>query len=308
MSGFQVIERVTRNAPLGVRFWDVAAGTTAVDGLRVEVFPRSNPRARTLAVPNRGGVYVAHALPAAAPAPSPPGMTERAWEFSDAEPAELWAAAARPYRVEVRDPRGRFLPCAFDAELPARGLLTWLAPWLSPPRPIALPGESGSPPRPMLERIPLFSSPSRPVPDPLAVVRAHLREQGSRREAAWCLLGVSIDGAPRGLGLADEHGRVAVIFPYPEPPRRRLASPPEPRNDFTWQVELAAFAAPASPPGPVPELADLARVLGGLETPRAVVESVTSPGAPLRLAYRQELTVRTAGAAGEDASYLAIAA
>lgn len=293
MTGVRVIEQLTRNAALGVRFWDTAEGTSAIDGLDVSVFPRANPRVRVKAEVNRSGVYVAHRVP---------GM--RTFEFDEAAPDALWATATLPYRVEVRDPLGRFLPIAFDAELPVRGLFTWLAPWLSPPQPIVLPGDVGSPPQLLLERVPLFSTPSRPVPEPLAVVHAHLRELGTQRDAAWSLLGVSIDGETRGLGLADARGRVAVLFPYPEPPRMSLASPPEARNDFTWQVDLTAFWSPGSPPRPVPKIADLGDVFASLATPCTVIESITSPGMPLRLTYRQALTARTAGAVGADASFL----
>jgi len=293
----RVIDRLARHAALGVQFWDSGEATSAIAGLHVEVLSRANPHARTIAHVNRSGVYVAHAVP---------GL--RDFEFSDAEPDVLWSTATRLYRVEVRDPFGRFLPLAFDADLPARGLFTWRAPLLSPPQLLALPGEPGSPPLLLLERVPLFSAPSRPVPEPLAVVRAHLREVGTEREAAWSLLGVSIDGDLRGLGLADARGRVAVLFPYPEPPRITLASPPEARNDFTWQIALTAFWSRESPPRPVPDLADLADVFSALATPRAVIESIASPPVPLRLTYRQALTARTAGAAGADASFLLLSA
>jgi hypothetical protein len=308
MIAHRVLERVTRNTPLGVRFWDAAEGTSLVDGLRVDVFLRANPRSRTRAHPNRGAVYVAQTLPAFAAwgSPEQPGL--RDFEGSDAAPEVLWATATRPYRVEVRDPLGRFVPFAFDADLPARGVFTWLAPWLSPPQPVALPGEGGSPPRLLLERVPLFSAPARQLPGPLAVVRAHLLDQATGREAAWCPLGVSIDGERVGMGVADARGRVAVAFPYPEPPRMTLASPPEARNDFSWPVELTAFVPPAPPPGPVPEIADLAQVLAALAFPRPVLESLGLPGVPLRLGYGQELIARTADAVGGDAGYLWISA
>lgn len=293
MTDVRILERVSRNAALGLKFWDTAENTSAIDGLRVEVFPRANPTARVRAVVNRSGIYVAHSLP---------GL--RDFEFSDAAPDDLWADATRPFRVEVRDPFGRFLPIAFDADLPARGLFTWLAPWLSPPQPIALPTTPGSPPQLLLERIPLFSSPSRPVPEPLAVVYAQMRELGTETGLAWGVLGVTIDGVTRGLGLADPLGRVAVMFPYPEPPRMSLASPPEPRNDFSWPLALTAFGIPASPASAIPDLADLASVLASLAAPRTVVESTVSPAAPLRLAYRQALTARTAGVPTADASFL----
>jgi hypothetical protein len=299
MTDVHRLESVSRNAPLGLRFWDVATATSTVYGLNVQVFPRQNPRARTIAHVNRSGVYVAHQLPLSFP-PSP-----RDFEFSDSDPDVLWSAAvSRAYRVEVNDPTGRFLPIAFDADLPARGLLMWLAPFLSPPRPVALPGEPGSPPPLLIERVPLFSAPSRPVPEPLAVVYAQIRELGTGRDAAWSLLTVAIDSSVRGIGLADAQGRIAVMFPYPEPPRMSLASPPEARNDFTWQLALSAFWLSASPPTRVPAAADLADVFASFSTPRTVIESTVSPALPLRLTYREALTARTAGTAGADASLL----
>lgn len=312
MTDVRILERVSRNAPLGVRFWDPVDATAAVHGLVVEVFLSGSPRARTRALPSRSGVYVAHRLPASAPpsaSPAPGESFPRDFEFRDAEPDELWPAAARPYRVEVRDPQGRFLPVAFDADLPARGLFTWQAGWTSPPQAMLLPGEAGSPPQLLLERVPLFSAPARAVPDPLAVVRAQLRESGTRREAAGRLLGVSIDGLPRGVGLADERGRVAVIFPYPEPPRMSLGSPPEARNDFTWEVELTVFAPPrTSPPRPPSAPVDLADVFAALASAGEAVGATASPAVRPRLTYREALTVRTPGALGADAPYLWVAA
>ena len=286
-------ERVARNAGLGLRFWDTATGSMAIDGLKVEIFHHANREERASAKPNPSGIYVAHSLPRL-----------RDFEFLDAETDDLWRTLMRPYRIEVTDPSERFLPIAFDAHLPARGPFTWLAPWLSPPHPVVLPVASGSPPQLMLERVPLFSAPSRPVPEPLAAVYGQLREFGSNREAASSVLGVAIDGVTRGLGLADDHGRVVVMFPYPEPPRMSLGSPPEARNDFAWEVALSAYWIPASPARPIPAFADLAEVFASLAAPRSVIASTLPPAPPLRLTYRQALVARTAGTAGADASFL----
>ena len=300
MMAVRPLETLSRTTPLGLRFWDTAIGTSAIHGLHVEVFPRQNTRARTVAQMNRSGVYVAHQLPLSSPPPSP-----REFEFSDTEPDLLWSSVTRrPYRVEVTDPSGRFLPIAFDTDLPERGLLTWRAPLLSPPQPVTLPSEPGSPAPLLIERVPLFSAPTRPIPDPLAVVYAQVRELGTGRDAAWIVLTVEIDGLTRGMGLADASGRIAVMFPYPEPPRVSLASPPEARNDFTWQVTLHAFWLAGSPPTDVPGMPDLADVFASLSSPRTVVESMASPAAPLRLTYREALTARTAGTASTDASLL----
>lgn len=297
------LEHVARNAALGVRFWDVATDTVAIDGLRVEVFPRARRHVRTVARPSPSGVYVAHDLP---------GLRE--FGFRDvALPQALWPAATRPFRVEVSDPQGRYLAMAFDADLPARGLYTWLAPWLSPPQPVEFPdagglpgspGSPGSPPQLLLERVPLFSAPSRPPPEPLARAHAQLADAATGRELAWAPLGVSIGGISRGIGLADAHGRVAVFFPYPEPPRIPLASPILAHNDFRWVVELTAFGAPASPVAPPGAFADLADIVESLAVPRAVIRSLLSPPPPpLLLSYRQPLVARTAGA---PASFLLV--
>lgn len=299
MTGVRVLERISRNAALGLRFWDVAGMTSIVDGLRVEVFPRGNATARARLSINRSGIYAAHHLPLV---PPPPDI--RAFEFSDAEPDVLWTGPTRPYRIEVTDPEGRFLPIAFDADLPLRGLLTFRAPWLSPPQAVSLPTDPGSPPALLIERLPLFSAPSRPVPHPLAVVYAQLRDRTTGRDLAWTPLTVAIDGLVRGVGLSDSQGRVAVMFPYPEPPRQSLASPPQARNDFTWQLALTAFGSVSSPATEVPAIPDLADVFAALSTPRPVIESLESPALPLRLSYREALTARTAGAAGPDASLL----
>ena len=116
---FVDLEVVQRNAAIGLRFWDVATGSTVVDDLRVELYRAATPTTRRVALSNRSGVYTCLGVP---------GL--RAFEFDDSPtPDPLWTTAAvTPYRVEVSDPRGRFLPIVFDAGLPARGLFTWLAP------------------------------------------------------------------------------------------------------------------------------------------------------------------------------------
>jgi hypothetical protein len=289
-----LLERVQRHALLGLRFWDIAASTSLVDNLEVDIFPRARPRARTRLTVNRSGVYVARDLP---------GL--RDLEFSDLDP---WATAALPYRIEVRDKHGRFLPIAFDADLPARGLFTWRAPWFSPPRAISLPGEAGSPPQLLIEKIPLFTAPQRPVPEPLAVVYAQLRESGADRFAAWAVVTASIGGEVRGLGVADDEGRLAVMFPYPEPPRMSLSSPPQARSEFHWQVELQAYYRVGSPPAAAAEIADLGEVLSQLELPpRPLLGSAPSPAVPLGplpLEYRGRLTARTEATPAGPSSFL----
>lgn len=285
----RVLETVQRHTALGLRFWDVSAATSQIDGLQVEVYPLQRPHLRRSAQPNLSYIYSVSGLAGLA-----------SFEHSDIDPPQAWAVPLRRYRVEVRDPQERFLSIAFDADLPARGLFHWRAPWLSPPQSISLPTETGSPPALLLDRIPLFSAPSRSVPEPLAAIYAQLAFENDA-PCAWALLQATI-GDRQGLGLADELGRVAVLFPYPPPPRPPLTSPPAPRDDFHWDVELTAFVqAPASPAvaAASPRIADLGDVLRQLDFPQRLLGSLASPSAelePQALEYRVPLTVRTTAA------------
>jgi hypothetical protein len=304
------IETLQRNVSLGLRFRDVATGATAIDGLRVEVYPRHEPRQRRSAHCGPSGVYAAHALPGLRDfemaQSDPPAPADAPWIDAQSASPSLFA----PFRVEVRDPLGRYLPVSFDADLPVRGSFVWLAPWLSPPQPPPLPG-SGSPPQ-LMDAIPLFSAPGRPRPEPLAAVYAQLRDADSPQPLAWSLLAVRIDGVDVGLGLADGEGRVAVFFPYPEPPRAPLASPPQARSDFRWTLTLLAYAQPpASPPAAVPAIPDLADVLGQLATPLSVLDFMGSPAPgspapPRRMEYRVPYVARTDGQPQSDASWLLV--
>jgi hypothetical protein len=294
-TAFHVLETVQRHCALGLRFWDVSAATSQIDGLQIDVFPVLRPHLRRRAQPNLSFIYTVPGLAGLA-----------AFEHGDVDPPAAWAVPLRRFRVEVRDPRGRFLPIAFDADLPSRGIFHWRAPWLSPPQSIALPTETGSPPMPLLDRIPLFSAPSRSVPEPLAAIYAQLAFEDDR-PCAWALLQATI-GDAHGLGLADEQGRVAVLFPYPAPPRPPLTSPPAPRDDFHWDVQLTALVQPPASPAPttVPQIADLGDVLRQLDFPQRLIGSLDSPSSdldPQPLEYRVPLTVRT-GAAPSSRLYV----
>jgi len=297
VSDVLVLERITRNAALGLRFWDTATATDLVDDLSVAVFAADNPQGRQPAIENPSGIYVAHKVP---------GL--RAFEFGFDDPLAGSPPNTVSRRIEVTDPASRFLPVAFDAALPLGGLFTFVAPWLSPPQPVSLPALGGLPPLPLVERVPLFAAPARPLPAPLGVVYAQLRSDVSQKAAAWCMLGVSLDGVLCGLGLADVEGRVAAMFPFPEPPRRVFASPSPAHDDFAWDLTLSAYWSPALRQTPAPPIPDLAEILRGLDTPINVITSRTPPGVPLSLSYRQPVTVRTAGATGPDAPYLFVSA
>jgi len=290
ISNLQVLERTTHHAPLGLQMWDIATASHLIDGLEIDV--KSGARS-TRAFANRSGIYCAFGIP---------GLKQFELNGND---ADAWKTKRRQYKIEVRDPTYRFLPFAFDADLPAHGLFTWLTPWTSPMQPFVLPTEHDSPPMPMVQKLPLFSSTSRPVPDTLAVVRAELREIGTDRPAAWSLLTVSIDSIVRGIGCADREGRVVILFPYPERSRPSLTSPLSATNDFRWNIELKAFYKPWwLTDEEIPEIPYLDKLIDQLNAQRTLFYSTVSlqslPVLPLE--YRVPLIVRTEITATETPS------
>jgi hypothetical protein len=296
MPSVQVWERITRRVPLGLQVWDTATATHLVDGLEINVTAGIRSASCTRAFANRSGIYCAFGVP---------GLNQ--FELNAEDDVDAWKTQPRRYKIDVRDPADRFLPFSFDADLPARGLFKWLPPLASPPQPFVLPTGHGSPPEPMVQGVPLFSSTSRPVPDTLAVVRAELREIGTERPAAWSLLTVSIDAIVRGIGLADREGRVAILFPYPERSRPVLTSPPSATNDFRWSIELTAYYIPRQPNMPAPAIPDLADLLKQLSSPRTLFYSTVSPAQALPalpLEYRVPLTVCTEITASGRSSFL----
>src|SRR5215213_4832388 len=128
----QIVGRQTLVAPLGLRFRDAATGATVSQGLRVTLYPTSNPSRRTQAFVNNTGVYVAHRAA---------GLRETEMGAGD---EEFWDAppSSAPFTVEVIDEERRYLPYSFPASLPLKGIRTWTWPLAEatsrqPPEPVA---------------------------------------------------------------------------------------------------------------------------------------------------------------------------
>jgi hypothetical protein len=276
-----IIERVTLVAPLGLRFWDRVSGTAIGDGLAVTAYPPDNPARRTQALATRSSVYVLRNLP---------GLHD---VESGAGDASFWQRppARRLFVVEVVDELGRFLPFLFHTELPVRGLFTWTC--AQGPALIATPGQ-----------VPLYSSTGRLAPAGMAVIRADLWDpdlaDGKGGPAAWAVLEAAFAGpAPlRVRGLADVRGRVALIFPYPEPlgaPLSPVAGSPLGATgpalvDQVWDVRLRATYQPSDKPPDIPDLCDTltqpaADLWGDLGRQRPLAQQT--------LEYGQELVVRS---------------
>jgi hypothetical protein len=268
-----VLETVTRTALLGVRFWDRVAGRPVSDGLEV-VETTSGARA----VPNRSGVFVLHELP---------GL--RASEFGAGDDA-FWASppAASAIGFTVVDRLGQFLPFAFTADVPLRGLFAEDC------------GLIASPPDAVVGGVPLFSAASRTAPAGIASVRADLWDVAGDAPAAWAVLEVSAGAGPVHRGVADALGRTVVLLPYPEPPWHGSSPPPGSRSlsDQTWPLTVSVRYGPAygSPPLPDPTPGAVPDLCAVLTQPMGTLVSADSPTTalgPQVLTFGRELVLRT---------------
>jgi hypothetical protein len=236
MIGALHLETVSIFGLLGVRFWDAATGRAIGEGLQVTAAPVGQPEFGVQGAANRSAVYAFHRLP---------GLSTTPFEKPD---------GTRAYTIDVRDDFGRFLPFRFTAHA-AGGLMTRLESIV------------GSPLDPS-PGITLFSEPARPVTSGMAVVLSELHDSTSpapdEAPASFARLMVTIpgiDGAPdvTASGVADEQGRVAVIFEHPAPAEVPLGSPlgsplagsAIPLAVQSWPVSLSATYAPADPAPPM---------------------------------------------------------
>ena len=240
---FITLDRLTMVAPLGLRFHDANSGSLVGDGLIIWAYPAGKSSAKRPAVVNRRGVFVLHH-----------GYGLRDREFGDGS-RSYWDEGPpnKDFVVEVTDGYRRFQPFQFTASLPAEGIYRWDV-------------SAGSP---LTERstVPLFSSPVRHVPSGMAVLRTELWDTSIDGPAAWAVIEAFTAGNFLGSGIADEAGRLALIFPYPAPLSFAPASPPgsppgsppvassPPLTEQVWPLEIRAFYTPvrpvSSPPDPL---------------------------------------------------------
>lgn len=275
-----VLERLARVTPLGVRFWDEATHAAIAEGLMVSVYPSGEPLRRTSARPNSINTFVLPQLPG-------PRIVEE--EFGEGDD-EFWKQVhPRPFVIEVIDQRGSYQPFVMTVSLPFRGHA--VPPFVA----------TGSPPS---EVVPLFPTASRPIPAGIAVVRADLQtplpprpgEPRRLRPASWAVLEAQVGTLPPVRGVADREGRVAVLFPYPEPrpSPARPASPPYPGGtslqEQKWPVRLTVFYEPETP---TPDIPDLRRTLDQLPAVASIEDGGTRPLGDEELRYGQELIVRS---------------
>ena len=139
--------------------------------------------------------------------------------------------------------------------------------------------------------VPLYSAPTRVAPAGMAVLRAELWNPLTEKPAAFAMLEARAAGEPTARGFADRKGRLALVFPYPEPAAPNGGqTPPPPYTKQEWELGLRAFYAPAEPPPPLPEFP------AALDQPRATLwadEARTTPLTKATLRAGRELIVRS---------------
>jgi len=236
---FQLLERQSWIAPMGVKFWDVSTGGHVSSGLRVTAYPGAHRLQATQALPNRSGAYVLH----------------RAWGMRQFElgvrsgPFPETVPPRQRFTIVVNDEERRFLPVRFEAELPTVGLFRW--PITRERTPLDPPDGS----------VPLYASTLRTAPAGMAVLRAELHEAVNEivngkhvtRPASWTMLEARFNGHLLGRGIADEQGRIALIFAYPPPQDPLSSGGGSPLGSGTtripllkqqWAIQLQAFYQP----------------------------------------------------------------
>ena len=258
-SGVQVLETVTRLAPLGVRFWDPVDGAAVSEGLSAAIWPAAQPELASPAVVNRSDIFTFQNLS---------GLREIEYGAGD---DAFWSTHPPRYNfvIQVQDAYGRFLPFQMSVRLPVRGLS---------------------------DAVPLFSAPARSLIAPMAVIRAQLFDPMRSVPAAWVLAEASFDGGPAARGLSDASGGLLLPMPYPEAPTQSVAagSPLLPGGtklaDQSWQIRLRFFYAPQRP---VPAIPDLTQVLHQTPATAWEDEPLSAPMTGATLRFGQELVLRT---------------
>jgi hypothetical protein len=239
MVAVRVLERVATQTLLGIRFWDPITNAQVMNGLSVKGQMLSQDRTRRVGravrgVRTRSGVYAIFGL--------------HPDEYA-APDALLWETvpASRRVVVDVEDPLNRYQPVSFEVSIPFRGPFrgegAWLGHALLLPEPVA--GQA--------QGVYLWPAAARSVPPGLTALYANLVVGNADRPppAAHAVVQVLRPGPTGNLvshayGLADAHGRVTLLMPYPTVPDPPIDTPYPPLGDQTFALTARVFYQPSA--------------------------------------------------------------
>jgi hypothetical protein len=267
---------------LGIRFWDLLLNVPIRDGLEVQARLEGSSGEPLQAVRSLSGVYTFFGLPGLRGAEYP------------ADPPDFGPPRSFSYIVTVRDLLERFLPAAMIYSLDQAGRVL-----------VSGVPDSGNAPRLAY----LFSATSRTTPPGIATVRADLLDRETNQPAAWAVLRLRVAGrSETWTGIADERGRVVVLFPYPLIDRLMLGSPPGSGQgsitEQTWMVSVQALYDPANLRFPLASLPDLVYPWTVTPSLRSILEdqqpatiwpgdSAGTASLDLTVPFGQEVVLRT---------------
>jgi hypothetical protein len=269
------LEQVISYAPLGIRFWDAAAGRAVGDGLVVRARRAATTGPVALARTSRSGISAFVSLPGLRFLEHP----------TESVAAEASPPPVEPYAVDVADPLGRFVPVAFRVDAPHAGVFR---------------SANGSPPDAGPPGFFLFPAVARPVPAALGAVRAELHDRSADQPAAHAVVQLNLPGNQRAYGLADGAGRVVVMYAHPRFAPTVLSPPPSAqaaREQPAWPATVRVLYDRAAQVLLAPDLPpDLASLFG-----QAAAPIWSAPGGPsdtelgVTLVLGQEAVLRTDG-------------
>jgi hypothetical protein len=277
-----VIEQLSTFTPLGIRFWDAALDRQIRHYLRVEAYPISRPQLRRTAYQTLGDVYSFEGLP-----------RMRHIEFRQVPDAESSSAERHPFVVSVVDQQRRFLPIAFEVELP----LPYPGLYLSSTT-------AGSPAEVAPPGLHLYSSVVRPVPSWVAAVRGELHDLAADSPATHAVIRLETLAGDVWYGLSDKQGRFVVILPYPVLIHGFGGSPADPGQrpllEQEWDLTLSVQYEPSvlrSLPGiDLPDyLSLLQQFTAGVYQQTPEDGGTPLSGLPITLRFDRNPTVRTEG-------------
>jgi hypothetical protein len=285
-AAWRSVERISIITPLGIRFWDPAFDVQISDGLTVTAYPQGTRRPATTAFCTQGGIYAFQGLP---------GLHDIEYPQNDpASPGSLPVSAR--LLIEVADTASRFLPVAFLIDAPFNGIF-----------PTDLPQSPLAPAPPGFY---LFSAPTRAGSPLSALVRAQLSErldEINEMPAAYAVLEIDAPTGNTWIGMADDRGAVAVLFPYPTFTGASNAAssllPSAAVAPQSWPIDLRVRYQPSAlifPTGSaLPELRSvLAQAPAAIWTQRASPPGQALASLPATLVFGEELTMRSAQESG----------
>jgi len=242
MQRFLALEKVTRRAPLGLRFLDLTRGVPVTDGLVVTAWPKGTNGPKQMAMRSPlSGVYGFRSLPGfgrferaerpasdwcGPPETSPPELTAEDLTNLNTLHGLLSTDENAPranYIVYVVDQMERFLPQVLLMCLPKEQLI----------------------------EVPLFSSPARSAPVGSGIVRGELLDQSAnpKKPASWALVTASPDdNVTTYVSIADARGMFTLFIPYASALPPLEGSPPRSSgtiDQLTWRLTIQVFYQPS---------------------------------------------------------------